>query len=150
MCSRGRGDPHPCVDGKRDDPTAREIDRQEHKLLHRRAPLVGTPKHLMRKMQPLRVGAENLAKDTHFLADQQLPLKNIVRLDYERPVIGRAFIVRANTDGIEQHVGRVVEQYAVISKVHMAVYIYPFWLYLASISVEWRLDRHHFVRLYTM
>ena len=126
----------------RDDATGGEVDVQIHQLLGRGALPAREAEHLVRQMQPLAVGPEDLGRDPHPLADQQLAFIEIVRLDREGAVIGGLLVADADADRVEQRVGRVVEQHDVIGEVQVTIGVDPLRQYLALVAVERCWDAH--------
>ena len=67
------------------DTALAEIDRQEHQLLRRRAFSASDAEHLVRQVQALAVGPDDLGDDAEPLANQRLTLVEIVGLGDESP-----------------------------------------------------------------
>src|SRR5260370_22100074 len=59
-----------------------------------------------------------------------------MRLVDKCSLVGAVLILAANADGIEQHVGGVVEQHGVIGEVHVVVGVDPLGQDLAFVTVE--------------
>ena len=126
----------------RDDPAGGKVDVQIHQLLGPGALRGGEAEHLVREMQPLVVGPEDLGRDPHPLADQQLVFVKIVRLDREGAMIGGLLVPKTDADRLEQRVGRVVEEHDIISEVKVAVGVDPLRQDLAAVAVERGGDAH--------
>lgn len=124
------------------DPALAEIDRQEHQLLRRRAFSAGDAKHLVRQVQALAIGPDDLADDAEPLANQHFTLVEIVGLADKSSMICPALVVPADPDRIKQQVGGTIEQHGVVGEVHMTVQINPFGQNFALVTIERRRDAH--------
>src|SRR5260370_9568071 len=130
---------------KRADPTRPHVDVQEHQLL-RRSTLAGrAPERPLPEAEPPVVGAEDLSRHPHPLADQELALIAVVRLDDEGARLLDPAIIQAEAELVEQEIGRAVEQHDVIGQVHMAVPVDPLGQYRALESLIRRWDGHRVV-----
>ena len=115
---------------------------QVHQFLRSGALTVRDHEHLVRQMQALAVHAEDLRADAHAITEQQLALVQIMRLDHKGAVAGAVLVLAADADGVEQRIGRVVEQHRVIGEVHVVVGVDPLAQNLAFVTLEGRRDAH--------
>ena len=111
---------------------------QEQQFLGRRALAGVEAEHLVRQVQPLVVGEQDLDRHAHLVADQQLALVAVVRLGDEGAEIGATPVSEAEVELVEQPIGRVIEQDRVVGEVHVAIMVDPLGPHLAAISVERR------------
>ena len=94
---------------------------QVHQLLRCGTLPVRNPKHFVRQMQALAVHAEDLGADAHVIAEQQLTLVQIVRLDHKGPFAGAVLVVASDADSVEQRVTGNVSIYAALDSVNARV-----------------------------
>jgi hypothetical protein len=92
MCCGGCGDPLARRPQERHDAASGEIDMQIHQFLRCGALTGREHVHFVRQMEALAVGAENLRRDPHAIANQELAFVEIMRLGREGAVIGPVLV----------------------------------------------------------
>ncbi len=81
--------------------------------------------HLVKEMQPLGVGIDQLRGDAQHVALFDLALVGHMGLEHIDRMIGPLSIGGADSDMVEQSIGGAVEHQHVIGDVHVAVIVDP-------------------------